>query len=71
MQGILTFCTTLGLAAVALAAVQSQPPAELKVGDPAPAFTLPGSDGKSYTLDEFKGKKPVVLAWYPKAFTGG
>jgi len=45
--------------------------ADLKVGDAAPAFTLPGSDGKTYSLAKFKGKRVVVLAWYPKAFTGG
>jgi peroxiredoxin Q/BCP len=44
---------------------------ELKVGDPAPAFTLPGSDGRTYSLADFKGKQAVVLAWFPKAFTGG
>lgn len=44
---------------------------ELKVGDKAPSFRLMGSDGKTYTLDQFKGKKAVVVAWYPKAFTGG
>jgi|OpeIllAssembly_1097287.scaffolds.fasta_scaffold696740_2 peroxiredoxin Q/BCP len=44
---------------------------ELKVGDPAPAFTLPGSDGRSYSLADFKGKQAVVIAWFPKAFTGG
>jgi thioredoxin-dependent peroxiredoxin len=44
---------------------------ELKVGDPAPDFTLQASDGKSYTLADFKGKKAVVLAWFPKAFTSG
>ena len=44
---------------------------DLKVGDPAPDFTLPASDGKTYTLSEFKGKQAVVLAWFPKAFTGG
>ena len=44
---------------------------ELKVGDPAPAFSLPGSDGKTHTLAEHKGKRAVVLAWFPKAFTGG
>lgn len=43
----------------------------LKVGDAAPNFELPGSDGKTYKLADFKGKKPVVLAWFPKAFTGG
>ena len=44
--------------------------ADLKVGDMAPAFALPGSDGKIHTLSEYKGKT-VVLAWFPKAFTGG
>lgn len=42
----------------------------LKVGDPAPAFTLQGSDGKMHSLADLKGKA-VVLAWFPKAFTGG
>jgi peroxiredoxin Q/BCP len=45
--------------------------ADLKVGDKAPPFTMQGSDGKTYSLDQFKGKQAVVLAWYPKAFTGG
>ena len=44
---------------------------KLKVGDDAPAFSLPASTGKTITLSEFKGKKKVVLAFYPKAFTGG
>jgi peroxiredoxin Q/BCP len=44
--------------------------AELKAGDPAPAFTLPGSDGKTHSLSAYKGKT-VVLAWFPKAFSGG
>ncbi len=44
---------------------------ELKVGDEAPDFSLPGSDGKEYELSEFKGKQAVVIAWFPKAFTGG
>jgi len=45
--------------------------AELQVGDKAPDFTMAGSDGKTYKLSDFKGKKSVVLAWFPKAFTGG
>ena len=48
-----------------------QPAAELKVGDVAPAFDLQGSDGKTYKLADFRGKRAVVLAWFPKAFTGG
>jgi peroxiredoxin Q/BCP len=53
---------------------QGQTPApavELKVGDPAPDFTLQASDGKTYTLSSFKGKQAVVLAWFPAAFTRG
>jgi len=45
--------------------------AALKVGDAAPDFSLQGSDGKTYKLSDFKGKQAVVLAWYPKALTGG
>ena len=44
---------------------------ELKVGDEAPDFALKGSDGKVYKLSDFKDKKAVVVAWFPKAFTGG
>jgi peroxiredoxin Q/BCP len=64
-----------GLAAlVALVLVAQATPAraaDLAAGSPAPPFTLQGSDGKSYTLEQFKGKEGVVLAWFPKAFTGG
>jgi len=49
----------------------AQAPAELKVGDMAPAFSAPGSDGKTHALSDSKGKQFVVLAWFPKAFTGG
>ena len=42
-----------------------------KVGDKAPNFKLVGTDGKTYTLDQFQGKSAVVVAWYPKALTGG
>lgn len=45
-------------------------PVELKPGDPAPDFELPGSDGRTYRLEELAGR-PVVIAWFPKAFTGG
>ena len=43
----------------------------LKVGDVAPEFELKGSDGKTYKLSDFKDKAGVVVAWYPKALTGG
>jgi thioredoxin-dependent peroxiredoxin len=44
---------------------------ELKVGDLAPDFSLPGSDGKTYTLAQYRDKQAVVLAWFPRAFTPG
>ena len=44
---------------------------ELKVGDEAPDFELTGSDGKDYKLSDFEDKQAVVVAWFPKAFTGG
>jgi cytochrome oxidase Cu insertion factor (SCO1/SenC/PrrC family) len=56
------------------AAQAPRPPAiktSLKVGDVAPDFNLPGTDGKTYKLSDFKGKKSVVLAIFVLAFTGG
>lgn len=43
----------------------------LKVGDKAPDFTLMGVDGKEVKLSKLRKKTNVVLAFYPKAFTGG
>lgn len=62
----LVFSLTVAAASVLLAVA-----APLKEGDDAPNFELKGSDGKTYRLSDFKGKKPVVIAWFPKAFTGG
>jgi thioredoxin-dependent peroxiredoxin len=61
-----------GCAAAAFAQGQPAAPAvELKVGDKAPNFKLQGSDGKTYSLSDFAGKKAVVIAWFPAAFTKG
>ena len=49
-------------------AVQAE---ELKVGDVAPAFELPGTDGKTYKLADLTKDQVVVVAWFPKAKTGG
>ena len=84
MSRLLSFLAAgaLGVAAVAAqgqapapatAQAPQTPPqysADLKVGEAAPAFSLPGSDGKTHSLSDYKGKT-VVLAWFPKAFTGG
>ena len=59
----------LGLGAAAVGRAQSG--ADLKVGDLAPSFSLRGSDGKTHTVAEHKGRNAVVVAWFPKAFTGG
>lgn len=40
-------------------------------GTPAPDFSLPSSAGKTIRLDDFAGKKTVVLYFYPKADTPG
>src|SRR5688500_20256693 len=52
-------------------AAQSSPGVTLKVGDQAPDFMLQASDGKTYSLADYRGKKAVVVAWVPKAFTAG
>lgn len=44
---------------------------ELKVGDKAPDFAIPGPEGKDKHLSDYKGKKNVLVAFYPKAFTPG
>ncbi len=74
MFKMMSVCAVLGIVAMAAAlSAQGQPaqnPQELKVGDPAPPFALQGSDGKVHKLSDYKGRS-VVLAWFPKAFTGG
>ena len=58
---IMTFSAMLSASAMA---------AGLDIGDEAPAFELQGSDGKTHRLSNQRGRA-VVLAWFPKAFTGG
>lgn len=65
----ITFC--LLIITIVLVGVAHARAAELKAGDAAPDFSLQASDGKTYKLSDFKGKKAVVIAWFPKAFTGG
>jgi len=47
------------------------PKTQLKVGDEAPDFTLPSTTEQKVKLSDFRGKKNVVLAFFPAAFTGG
>lgn len=65
--------TVLAIATVAWASsfASGADKSGLKVGDDAPAWELPGSDGKTYKSSDLKGKRAYVISWYPKAFTGG
>jgi peroxiredoxin Q/BCP len=68
-------CTTVvavaaGLVNLALGRGERHP-IILNVGDVAPDFVLTGSDGSVHRLSDSKGREAVVLAWFPKAFTGG
>jgi peroxiredoxin len=42
---------------------------KLKNGEIAPDFVLPAQDGKKIRLSDYKGKKNVMLAFYPQDFT--
>jgi len=68
----LLFASAVCASLMVAAAAGQQTPLEpkLKVGDPAPDFSLPGTDGKTHKLSDYKGHT-VVLAWFPMAFTGG
>lgn len=70
MIKLVALCTVLAAGSAAVAAVLGRGGEELKPGDAAPDFALPGSDGRTYRLAALKGRA-VVLAWFPKAFTGG
>ena len=45
--------------------------AALEVGEPAPDFLFEGTDGSLYRLSEHLGRRGVIVAWFPKAFTPG
>jgi peroxiredoxin Q/BCP len=69
--GCVALVMTFVLQALAQTPAPSTSPAALKVGDKAPNFKLQASDGKTYSLADFEGKKAVALAWFPAAFTQG
>ena len=46
-------------------------PRSLSIGDLAPEFSLPGTDGKQYSLASYRGRQAVVLAWFTHAFSEG
>jgi peroxiredoxin len=66
------FLLAAGMAVLSVAqSVPATPKVQLKVGDVAPDFTLPDNNNKPVKLSDFRGKKNVVLAFFPAAFTGG
>jgi hypothetical protein len=69
LKGLLA---ALALAPVLFPQAGAPPKTHLKVGDAAPDFTLPSiPSGAPVKLSDFRGKKAVVLAFFPAAFTGG
>ena len=67
MRFLATLCLTLAVGTLGITAAQAQ---GLNPGDQAPPFSLPGSDGKTHDLADYEGTT-VIVAWFPKAFTGG
>jgi thioredoxin-dependent peroxiredoxin len=55
----------------ALSAVGLRPRSQVAVGQPAPDFTLFDSEGQAVSLGELIKQGPVLLAFYPRAFTSG
>ncbi len=68
MNSLSRHAVVLGVAAIATAGAAS---GALGVGDSAPDFTLPSTGGGEATLSSYVGEMNVVLAFFPKAFTGG
>ena len=51
--------------------VEESAQGKVKIGDPAPDFTLPNQSGQMVSLHDFMGQKIIVLYFYPKDFTSG
>ena len=58
---VLATYSTGGHGIAGLQALADTHPAPLAIGSPAPDFSLPGVDGKTYSLDSFKGSKALVI----------
>ena len=76
MSRISMLCITIVFTFIVISAIgaeenQMETFKDLKVGMAAPDFTLNDGDGVAHSLRDYLGKKNVVLAFYPKDFTGG
>ena len=76
MSRISMLCITIVITFVIISAIsakekQMETFKDLKVGMAAPDFTLNDGNGVARSLRDYLGKKNVVLAFYPKDFTGG
>jgi peroxiredoxin len=69
-SALVVMCASMALPLWAQAPVPP-PKTHLKVGDMAPDFELPSTQGGKVKLSDFRGKKTVVVAFFPAAFTGG
>ena len=66
----IVFTAALALLVVAAGAAPAEAPMP-GVGEKAPDFAMLGSDGRAHSLTAHRGRQPVVLAFFPKAFTAG
>ena len=76
MSRILMLCITTSFIFITVNAISAEEKQmetfkDLKVGMTAPDFTLNDGDGVAHSLRDYLGKKNLVLAFYPKDFTGG
>jgi hypothetical protein len=71
MRILSILCLSTSLAPILGAQGMPPPKTNLKVGDTAPDFTLPATNGSKVKLSDYRGKQNVVLAFFPAAFTGG
>jgi cytochrome oxidase Cu insertion factor (SCO1/SenC/PrrC family) len=63
--GVVLLGTALGMSS---AVIGPGPAKAVEVGEPAPAFTLPSTDGRDISLSDFRGKKWVLLEFYGADF---
>ena len=76
MPRTLIFCITIVFTFITVSAMSAEEDQmetfkDLKVGMAAPDFTLNDGNGATHSLRDYLGEKNVVLAFYPKDFTGG